>query len=164
MEAEQATLKAEEERVALDSAVNRLRQEQASLHAVIAEEQKVVRKEIRTVATLVRDAATQMRQEAGKGVNEAMLEVHKLRDQALELGQELGHFEATIEANQWLKTLVALVKGDSGISAADVRVVGLAVLRGVKGWMEQNRSQISVPFSLTTWLGSVIGEFEQWKT
>lgn len=79
------------------------------------------------------------------------------------LGKEVGRFEATVKANQWLQTLMALVKGDGVTSAGDARLVGLAVLRGLHTYIQQNQGQISLPFSLTTCLGSAIREFERWK-
>lgn len=162
-EAEQATLNAQEERAELEAAVQQLRQEKAALHAAVAEELKHVRKTIRTIAPFVRDAAAELRREFGSGVGGALLEVEKLRAKALELGKELGHFEATIEANQWLQTLVGLVKGNGDVSSGDVRLVGLAVLRGVKSWTEQNKSQISLPYWFTPRVDATIEALEQWE-
>jgi len=58
---------------------------------------------------------------------------------------------------------VALVKGDGSTTAADVRVVALAMLRGVKNWIQQNQSQTSLPYSLAPQLDAVIRELQQWK-
>ena len=162
-EAEQAIAKGQQERQALDSALQQLRQQQAVLRTSIVQEQEHVRKEIQTIAKIARDATAELRQDMSNGVAEALLEVQRLRNQAFELGQELGRFEATIEANEWLGTVATLVKGDGSISAGDVRVVGLAVLRGVEGWIQQNKERISLPFGLATRIGSIIEELERWK-
>jgi predicted RNase H-like nuclease (RuvC/YqgF family) len=161
---EKDTVKAQREQAALESVIKRLQREEAKLHAAITEEQKFVRKETQAVATIVRDAATELKHELKNSVAESLAEVRDFGNQALELGKELGRLEATIEANQWLQTLVALVKGDGSTTAKEVRAVGIPVLRGMRGWMEQNRSQVSLPSGLTMRLSSTIEDLERWKT
>jgi len=86
-----------------------------------------------------------------------------IRNQALELGQELGHFEATIEANEWLRSLLILVKGDGDVGATQVRAIGLSVLCGVQRWLSQNQKDIQLPYLLRTQVSAVVGQLEQWK-
>jgi seryl-tRNA synthetase len=160
---EQAIAKAQQQRLALDSALQQLRQQQASLHAAITEEQAHVRKEMQSIARIARDTVTKLQQDLQNAMAEALLEVQSLRTQALELGQEVGHYNAMIKGNQSLQTVVALVKGDGSTKAADVRVVALAVLRGMKNWMQENQGQTSLPFGLMTRIDSSIKELEQWK-
>lgn len=159
----QAIAKAQRERVALDSAQQDLRQQQANLQAAIGEEEAHVCQEMQAIAEIAEDAVSKLQQDLAKGMAEALLEVQKLRSEALELGQEMGRYDAMVEVNQWLQTLVGMVWGDGGMGAADVRVVALAVLRGVKNWTEQNQGQTSLPYSLTTQLDAVIKELQQWK-
>lgn|GEM_PF-1135678 len=161
---ERAIVKAQREREALDYAIEQLRQQREGLRRSIAEEESHVRKELRAVAKIARDASGELRQDLQNGVAEALLEVRKLRDQALELGQEFGHFQATIEANEWLRNLLILVKGDGDIDASRVRAIGLPVLRGVQRWLEQNQKDIQLPYLLRTQIGAAIQELEQWKT
>jgi chromosome segregation ATPase len=161
---EQAIAERQQERAALDSALKQLSQRQATRQAAIADEEAHVRKEMHAIAKIARDAVVKLGQDLGTGVDAALLEAQRLRDQAFALGQEVGRADAIVEANQWLRTMVALVKGDSGITAGDVRVVTLAVLRGLKSWTQQNQSQVSRPYSLTTQLDSTIEELERWKT
>lgn len=134
------------------------------LRKSIVEEKSHVRKEIGAIARIARDATAELRQDLQNGVAGSLLEVHKLRDQALELGQELGHFEATIEANEWLRSLLILVKGDGNIGASQVRAIGLPVLRAVQRWLEQNEKDVHLPYLLRTRVGAAIEELEQWKT
>jgi len=161
---EQAILKAQREREALGSALQQLRQQQAALRKSIAEEESRVRKELRVIANIAREAAAGLRQDLQNGIADSLLEVRKLRDQALELGQELGHFEATIEANEWLRSLLILVKGDGDIDASQVRAIGLSVLRGVQRWLEQKQKDIQLPYLLRTQIDAAIQGLEQWKT
>jgi uncharacterized protein (DUF3084 family) len=162
-EIEQAIAKAQQQRLALDSALQQLRQQQAALHANIREEQAHVRKEMQAIAQIARDTVTKLQKDLQNAMAQALLEAQRLRAQALELGQQVGHYDAMVEANQSLQTIVALVKGNGSTTAADVRVVALAVLRGVKNWMQQSQSQTSLPYSLAPQLDVVIRELEQWK-
>ena len=160
---EQAIVKAQQERQALDAALQKLRQQQAALRASIGEEEAQVHKEIRAIARIATDAAAKLKQDLGNGVAEALLEVQKLRNQVLELGQELGRFETIVEANEWLRSVLVLVRGDGDVNGSQVRVVGLSVLRGVQGWLERNQKDVQLPYGLKTQVGSVIEEFERWK-
>jgi len=160
---ERAILKAQREREALDSALQQLRQQQATLRRSISEEQADVRKEMRAIAKIARDTTAKLKQDMIKGVADAVLEVQNLRDQALELGHELGHFEATIQANEWLRSLLALVKGDGSIDACQVRAIGLSLLRGIQGWLAQNQEDIQTPYWLKTKLSAAVEDLEQWK-
>ena len=161
-EIERATAKARGEQLALDPAVQQLRQEKAGLHAAIAEGQRHARRDMQATAKIAKDAVAKLREDLGNGVGETLLEVRSLRSEALELGQELGRYNAVVEANQWLQTLVALVRGDGAISAGDVRVVALAVLRGLQGWLQQNQGQILGQYLLATLVDSAIRELERW--
>ena len=160
---EQAVARSQKERAALDSALQQIRQQQASLHTAIAEERDHVLANMQGIAKIAKDAVAELRQDLKSGVGEALLEVQKLRSEAIELGEELGRYNATVEANQWLQTLVALVKGDGDIGASEVQVIGLLVLRGVQSWLEQNKSGVQLPFLLRTQVGKAIEEMIQWK-
>jgi len=162
-EIEQTIAKAQRERVALDSALQQLRQQQASLHEAISEEETRVRKEMGAIARIAKETVAKLQQDLGDAMAQALVEVHKLTSEALKLGQEIGHYDAMVEANQWLETLVALAKGDGASSAKDVRTVGLTVLRGLNGWAHQNESQVSLPSGLTMRLNSTIEDLERWK-
>ncbi|MBI4215916.1 MAG: hypothetical protein HY687_00765 [Chloroflexi bacterium] len=163
-EAERGAVKAWEEQSALQAAIKKLRQEQARLHADMAVERKHVRKEVRAISAVVREGATELRREMGSGVGEALAEVQKLRDQALKLGQEVGHIEADIEANPWFRSLLALAKGDAGVSADEARLVGLVVLRGLLAWLERNRDKVpTTSASLGECARIIIRELERWN-
>jgi archaellum component FlaC len=161
---EQAIAKAQQERVALDSVLQQLRQQQASLHAAITEEEAHVRKEMKAIARIARDAVSKLQQDLADAIAQALAEVRRLTGEAFTVGQEMGHYNATLEANQWLQTLVGLVKGNGNTTAKEARAVGLTVLRGLKDWGEQNQSQVSLPYGLTMRLNSIIEDLERWKT
>ena len=122
-----------------------------------------MRNEITAIAKIATDATAKLKQDLRDGVAETLLEVERLRNVSLEVGQELGRFETIVEGNEWLQSLVALVRGDSSVNASQVRVVGLSVLRGVQRWIERNQNDIQLSYGLKVRVGSVIQEFEQWR-
>ena len=160
---EHAIAKARQERKSEDHALKQLRQQQAKLHAAIAQEHAHLHEEMKATAQIASEATANLRQNLEKSMRESLLEVHNLRNQAFELGQELGRSNAIVEANQWLQSMVSLIKGDGNINAENVRMIALAVLRGLKDWMQRNQNQVSRPYWLTTQLSSLIEELERWK-
>ena len=160
---EQSIAEAHKERAALESAIQELAQQKASLKAAISEERGHVSKEMRAIAGIARKAQAKLSQDLQHSVHETALEVENLRNEALEMGQELGHCEAIVEANQWISTLAALVKGDGDIGTGEVRVAGLTVLRDLDAWLRQHQGTISHHYPLKTYLDSALKELEQWK-
>lgn len=160
---EQAIAEDHNERAALKSAIQELSQQKESLKASISEEQGHVRKEIQAIAGIAQKAQAKLNQDLQHSVHETLLEVKKLRNEALEMGQELGHCEAIVEANEWITTLAALVKGDGDIGTGEVRAAGLTVLRALDAWLRQHQGTIPHHYPLKTYLDSAIKELEQWK-
>ena len=155
-----AVSKASEKRSALESVLQELSQQKASLEAAVAENQMHVLQSVQALNTSVQEAAAKLKQDLQKGTGEALLEVQNIKSQALEVGQELGHFSGVIEANAWLRTMAALIKGDTTASPAEVRAVVLAVVLGLRSYV-QHKGTPSYP--LTTHLNNVIQELEQWR-
>ena len=112
---------------------------------------------------LAKDTIAELKRNLGDGVDEALLEVQRVRNQALELGKELGHFEAVVQSNRWLQELLALVKGDDNISSAQARVIALAVLRGMSAWLNQHPGDIGSSQLLTAKISAAVEELERWK-
>ncbi len=161
--AKQALAKAQEELVALETAMQQLRQEQATLHALVTEERKHISKDIHAIVLLAKEAVTDLKGNLRKGVDQALVEVQRLSNQALELGKELGHFDSVIQSNRWLQELLALVKGDSQISSGQVRVIGLVVLRGILVWLKSHPNDITLSQLLTSKVSAATEEMERWK-
>jgi len=155
--------KAQEELAALKAATQELRQEQASLHAVIKEERENISKEAQALIMLARNTATRLSQQLGDSVEEAIREVQKLRNHAFEVGSELGRCQATVEVNEWLRQLLALVRCDGDVTGVQVRVVGLALLRGISAWINQRPDDIRALSQLKVRVASTIEELERWK-
>ena len=155
--------RATEERVSLETANLRLRQEQAKVHRVMAEERNHIRKEVQDIATILRQTTTKLAQDLGTGVQKALREVEVLTSGAVELGKELGRSEATIEANEWLQTLFALVEDGDGVSATQVRAVVLTVLGGALNWFEKEGNEFAPTIPLKSKVWAALEECQRWR-
>jgi len=148
---------------ALEAATKGLKKERAAIHKLITEERKGIRKKIRAIAKTVEEAAAGLKQDLGVSLGEALAEVQQLRNQAVEMGREVGHLETAVQANRWLQALVALTKGGDGVSAGDARAIGLSLLRGLQTWLAQRPDQFSSQPSLQMQVSSTIEDLERWK-
>ena len=148
---------------ALEAATKGLKQQRAAIHKLITEERKGIRKKIRAIAKTVEEAAAGLKQDLGVSLGEALAEVQQLRNQAVEMGRELGHLEDAVEANRWLQALVALTKGGDGVSAGDAKAIGLSLLRGLQTWLAQRPDQFSSQPLLQMQVSSMIEDLERWK-
>ena len=160
---EDTILKTKEESTALTSTNDKLRQERSSLRAALLEERRHIVKDIKAINTTAISMITKLKQDLGTGVRESIIEVNKLRNQALRLGKELGQFNEMIESNKWLKGLQALVKGDEEVEPAQVRVIGITVMRSMLTWLDHHAQDSGVPYVLRPSITSLIGELERWK-
>ena len=155
--------KAEQELENTRAVVSTLKQEKTNLEASIKETREQVCREIARIIPVARDTVGQLTKELRGGVDKAIEEVRQLRDQSLETGKEVGRYEEILEANAWLKELLALAGGKPGIEAKQVRVIALLVARGVCGWLKVQDKCSSVFLSLSIATNNLIKELEQWK-
>ena len=160
--AQQSLAKAQERLAALETATQQIRQEQATLRALLAEQREQIKKETQAIILLGRDTVTQLKKHLGDGVKEAITEMQEVKYQALELGKELGHYEAAVQANQWLQELIDLVKGDNGITSDQVRVIGLVVLRSMSGWLNRHSNDTGPSPLLVGRIRATIEALEGW--
>lgn len=160
--ARQALAKAQERLAALETATQQIRQEQTTLRALLTEQRKQIKKETQAIILLARDTVTQLKKHLGDGVEEAVAQVHGLSNQALELGKELGRYEAAVQANQWLRELVGLVKGNNSITSGQVRAIGLVVLRGMSAWLNRHSSDTGPSPLLMDKIRATIEALERW--
>ena len=101
----------------------------------------------------------ELRQDRGKALDE----MSRLRDETLEVGKEIGKYEATLQVNQWLKELLALVQGDESVEGKRVRVIALLVLRGIAAWLKHNKANNLTISNLLYYTENLIKEFERWQ-
>ena len=142
--------KARREKASVESQVQQLHEEHDNLKAVVGEEWK----------RLVAGA----KQELADGVQAALQQLGFLRDGALEVGRDLGRFEGITESNEWLQTLVDLHNADGSVSAAKVRVIGIAILRSITTWLGGRSAEVASSSMLKMSLEAAVRELEGWKT
>lgn len=159
---EDIMLKKKDKAAEITSANETLRQEQSSLRASLLEEQKHITTNIKGIDAAAKVAVAQFKEDLSAGIRENIADINNLRDQALEVGKELGRFDETVKSNQWLITLKGLVKGDS-IDPSEVRQIGIVVLRGMQTCLETDNSDYGSSSLLKLQIDSLIKELMRWK-
>lgn len=162
-EQKQLVAKARQELETTQLVVDSLKGEKTKLEAGIKETRERVSREITMIIPVARDTVAQLGEELRSEVDNALAEISKLRDKSLEVGKEMGRYEEILEANAWLKELLALVQGEQGIEAKKVRAIALLMVRGISNWLKM-QDKYSAPFaSLSMITDNLIRELEQWR-
>ncbi|MFC1982354.1 hypothetical protein ACFLV5_00975 [Chloroflexota bacterium] len=133
------------------------------LKAILLKGRKQMTKDMEGIITAAGRTIAAQNQNLRSGVSESVSEVNRLRNQALQLGTELGQFDEIIESNRWLKGLRTLVKGDEEIEPDQVRVIGITVMQALLTWLDRHSQDSGVPFSLRSTVTNLISGFEKWK-
>jgi predicted nucleic acid-binding Zn-ribbon protein len=144
-------------RVVIDS----LKREKMSLEATIRETREKVSQEIGMLIPMAQQTIDKLGQDLRLGTEEALAEMSRLKDEAMEVGREVGRSEGILQVNQWLKELMALVRGEDGVDGKRVRVIALSVLRALHVWLERQHSTSLTLLPLT--VRNLISELERWQ-
>ena len=129
----------------------------------VGEERRHVVTDIKAINTAARSTIAKLKRDLDSGIRESITEVNKLRDQALQVGKELGQLNEMIESNKWLRDLRALIKGDEAVDPSQVRVLGITVLQGILSWLDQGHEDKDSPYLLRVSISNLVGELERWK-
>ena len=78
------------------------------------------------------------------------------------MGKLVGKLESDIEAMGWIKQVLALANGGTGVEAQQVRLVGLSVLRSMSQWLQGQPNGVDYLLKLS--IDNAIGRLEEWKT
>jgi predicted nucleic acid-binding Zn-ribbon protein len=160
---EQAIAKAQEKSATLDNQNQQLHKELSSLKAQIADERETVSRELKDIIAVAQKTVVELKQDLSKGIQEGINETARLRKEALETGKELGELEATIKNNAWLANTLSLLKGEDKVTAGEVRVIGLVVLKSLAVWLERNLGYDLTYYTLKRITANLVGELEKWK-
>ena len=154
---------ASQEKGALTSVITDLKQEKINLETGIKNTREKIVGELAKLIPVTKETVNgflvELRQDRGKALDE----MSRLRDETLEVGKEIGKYEATLQANQWLKELLALVQGDESVEGKRVRVIALLVLRGITAWLKHNQANNLTISSPLYYSENLIKEFERWQ-
>jgi DNA repair exonuclease SbcCD ATPase subunit len=159
--AEQALVRTRKETEEAKAVVDTLGQEKTNLEAGIREMREKIMGEMAKIIPLAQDTITRIGDELRCGNDEALAEMRRLRDEALNVGREVGKYEGILKSCEWLDDLLALALGKEDIAGARVRVVVLLVVRGLNAWVKgQGLSPDALLLGATELL---IGALERWK-
>jgi transposase len=160
-ETAQAISKGKKEIETTTAVVGNLRQERMNLEASIKEMRERIIGEIAKMVPLAQDVVTRFSEELRCGNDEALAEMQRVRDEALNVGREVGKYEEILKSCEWLDDLLALAKGKEDIAGARVRVIVLLVVRGLHAWVKGQGLSFDALLADATEL--LIGALEQWK-
>ena len=141
--------------------IRSLKQEKMNLELTIRETREKVSQEICMLIPTAQETIDKLGQDLRLGAEEALAEVRRLKDEAMEVGREVGRSEGILQVNQWLNELMALVRGEDGVEGKRVRIIALSVLRALHIWLERQQSSSLTLLSLT--VKNLISELERWQ-
>jgi len=141
--------------------VDGLKQEKTNLEASIRETREKVSREIAKIIPLAHSAIAKLGKDLQHGNDEALAEIRRLRDEAVDVGKEVGRCEGTLQSSQWLNELSALVRGEEEIEGKRVRIIVLSVVRALHIWLKCQHSLSYTLLPVT--VENLISELERWK-
>jgi predicted nucleic acid-binding Zn-ribbon protein len=160
---EQAITNTRKEMETVKAVVSSLKQEKINLEATIKETRERVSREIAKIVPVAQDTIDRLKKELQRGNEEALVKVRRLKDEAVEVGREVGRYEGILQVNEWLNELLALVRGEENVEGQRVRTIALSVVRGIAIWLKR-QDTYSLPLtSLSLTTDRLISELEQWK-
>jgi len=158
---EQALVTTKSEAETTKVVVDGLKQEKTNLEASIKETREKVSREIAKIIPLAQDTIGKLGEELQHGNDEALAEIRRLRDEAVDVGKEVGRCEGILQSSQWLNELLALVRGEEEIEGKRVRIIVLSVVRALHIWLKRQRSLSYTLLPVT--VENLISELERWK-
>ena len=160
---EQGLVRTKKEIETVRVVVDSLKQEKRNLEGSIKETREKVGQEIVKIIPLAQDAIAKLRKDLRRGNDEALAEVQRLRDEAIEVGKDVGQYEGILKSCQWLNDLLALVRGEENIEGKRVRIIVLPVVRALHSWLKHQYSYSLSLTSMSLTIERLINELETWK-
>jgi predicted nucleic acid-binding Zn-ribbon protein len=158
---EQALVTTKSEAETTKVVVDGLKQEKTNLEASIKETREKVSREIAKIIPLAQDTIGKLGKELQHGNDEALAEIRRLRDEAVDVGKEVGRCEGILQSSQWLNELLALVRDEEEIEGKRVRIIVLSVVRALHIWLKRQRSLSYTLLPVT--VENLISELERWE-
>jgi len=160
---EQAIARGENEIETTRAVADALKQEKKNLEDSIKETREKVSREIAKIIPVAQDIISKLGEELRRGNDEALVEIRRLRDEAVDAGKEVGRYEGILQVNKWLNELLALVRGEENIEGNRVRIIVLPVVRALHIWLKNHHSYYLSFTSLSFAVERLISELETWK-
>jgi len=158
---EQAIAKGKNEIESTRASVDSLKQEKRKLEDSIKETREKVSREIAKIIPLAQDTISKLGEELRRGNEGALAEIRRLKEEAVDVGREVGRYEGILQVSEWLNELTALVRGEENIEGNRVRIIVLSVLRALHIWLKGQHplSYTLLPIAVE----NLISEMERWK-
>jgi len=158
---EQALVMTKKEVEAAKAVVHTLGQEKTNLEASIKEMRENIMREVARMIPLAQDTVDKFGEELRRGSDEALAEVRRVKDEAIEVGKDVGRYEGILKSCEWLDDLLGLVQGEENIASKRVRTIVLLVVRALYIWLKR---QDSLSFALLPdTVEILINELERWE-
>jgi predicted nucleic acid-binding Zn-ribbon protein len=141
--------------------VDGLKQEKTNLEASIKETREKVSREIAKIIPVAQDTISKLGKELRRGNDEALAEMRRLRDEAIEVGSEVGRYQGILQVSEWLNELMALVRGEENIEGKRIRIIVLSVVRALHIWLKRQHSLSYTLLPVT--VENLISELERWE-
>lgn len=147
----------------LEAAVGSLSQQKQDLELGIKEITHCVITQIKGVIPVAEDAAARVAGDLQDGCREALTEIHRLRDESIEVGKDIGEYRGVLDESDWVQKLLALVRGENAVTPGDVRAVALLTVGGISAWMGQH-GKGSLDVQIMSASGDkLLGQLRQWQ-
>lgn len=153
----------EAKRAALASSADNLLAQRDVLQADVAAARQNLKNDIAAIGKAAQAAREELIAGLKSGIEEGLAEVNKMRDGALEVGQQMGELKETISSHDWLRDLVSLVKGEALADGNRVRVIALTLLRPLSGWLSASEKGAPGTYFLRMALDNALKGVEEWK-
>ena len=160
---EQAIERGKNEKASTRASVDSLKQEKRNLEDSIKETREKVGGEIAKIIPLAQDTISKLGEELRRGNDEALAEMRQLRDEAVDVGREIGRYEGILQVSEWLNELLALVRGEDDIEGNRVRIIVLPVVRALHNWLKRQYGHSLSLTSMSLTVERLISEMERWK-
>jgi uncharacterized protein YlxW (UPF0749 family) len=149
------------QRDSLQQDITQLKAEEDTLKTSVAHYHQQVVEDIKAVSLAAKKAIQTINSNLETGIKVGLTEVDKVTDRALGIGKLVGKLESDIEAMDWIKSVLALAKRETGIEARQVRIASLSILRPISQWFQDQPN--GVDYFLKISIDNAIGRLEEWK-
>ena len=143
--------------------VDSLKQERMKLQVDIKQTREKVSQEIASLIPLAHKTIDRLGEDLRLGNEEALAQIRRLRDDAMEVGIEVGRCQGMLQVSEWLNELHALVRGEEGIEGTRVRTIVLSVVRALYSWLKHQGSYSLQFTTLSSSAEILINELEAWE-
>jgi uncharacterized coiled-coil DUF342 family protein len=143
--------------------VEDLRGEKTSLVNMINHERNQVISDLNSIKIAAELTISGLNNELNAGVTKSMDERNRLKDQAVEVGKELGGIQESIESHKWQRDLLAIVDNNDDIKPRQVREILIKITKGISQWLHRHQTDISISYGIQLYIDSLIAEVERWR-